>query len=259
MDTMNSFDEAVKLIRNSNQLVAFTGAGISVESGIPPFRGKNGLWNSYDPALLELDQFRKMPRESWKTLKKIFYSHFGTAQPNNAHYALADLEENGFIKAVITQNIDNLHQLAGSKNVIDFHGNISRMVCLSCKHFFARDDYSLNDTPLKCKECGGLIKPDITFFGEAVPEPANTLANRQAEMSDVFLIIGSTGEVYPAALLPETAKDTGAKIIEINTDETHFTTKLTDIFLKGKATEIMSELVSSLLAGSKNWERYFLR
>jgi len=259
MDTMNSFDEAVKLIRNSNQLVAFTGAGISVESGIPPFRGKNGLWNSYDPALLELDQFRKMPRESWKILKKIFYSHFGTAQPNNAHYALADLEENGFIKAVITQNIDNLHQLAGSKNVIDFHGNISRMVCLSCKHFFARDDYSLNDTPLKCKECGGLIKPDITFFGEAVPEPANTLANRQAEMSDVFLIIGSTGEVYPAALLPETAKDTGAKIIEINTDETHFTTKLTDIFLKGKATEIMSELVSSLLAGSKNWERYFLR
>ena len=259
MKTTNNFENAVNLIKNANHMVAFTGAGLSVESGIPPFRGKGGIWNSYDPALLELEEFKHKTKESWKLLKKLFYTHFGTAQPNNAHYALADLEENGFIKAVITQNIDNLHQLAGSKNVIDFHGNISRMVCLSCKHFFARDDYSLNNIPLKCKECGGLIKPDVTFFGEAVPEPANTLANRQAEMSDVFLVIGSTGEVYPAALLPETAKETGANIIEINTDETQFTNKITDIFLEGKATEIMSELVSSLLAGSKNWERYFLR
>ncbi|MBN1407368.1 MAG: NAD-dependent deacylase [Calditrichaceae bacterium] len=259
MNKTTHFDDAVNLIKRAKHMVAFTGAGISVESGIPPFRGRGGLWNSYDPALLELDEFKNKPKDSWKLLKKLFYTHFGTAKPNGAHYALADLEENGFVKAVITQNIDNLHQLAGSKNVIDFHGNISRMVCLACKHFFARSDYSLNDLPLKCKECGGLIKPDVTFFGEAVPEPANTLANRQAEMSDVFLIIGSTGEVYPAALLPETAKETGAKIIEVNTSETQFTNKITDIFLKGKATEIMGELVSSLLAGSKNWERYFLR
>lgn len=259
MEMKNNFDKAVKLIKSATHMVAFTGAGISVESGVPPFRGKGGLWNSYDPALLELEQFKKKPKETWKLLKKLFYKYFGTAQPNNAHYALADLEENGFIKAVITQNIDNLHQLAGSKNVIDFHGNISRMVCLSCKHFFAKDDYSLNDLPLKCHECGGLIKPDVTFFGEAVPEPANTLANRHAEMSDVLLVIGSTGEVYPAVLLPETAKETGAKIIEINTNETQFTNKITDIFLKGQATDIMSELVGRLLAGSKNWERYFLR
>jgi NAD-dependent deacetylase len=259
MDKVNNWDEAVKLVKNAQHMVAFTGAGISVESGIPPFRGKGGLWNSYDPALLELDKFKKKPKDSWKLLIKLFYKHFGTAKPNIAHYALADLEENGLIKAVITQNIDNLHQEAGSKNVIDFHGNINRMVCLSCKHFFAKDEYSLNAIPLKCRECGGLIKPDVTFFGEAVPEPANTLSFRQAEMSDVFLIIGSTGEVYPAALLPETAKENGAKIIEINTEETLYTNKITDIFLKGKATEILSELVGSLLVGSKNWERYFLR
>ena len=189
----------------------------------------------------------------------MFYKYFGTAQPNIAHFALADLEENGFIKSIITQNIDNLHQEAGSKNVIDFHGNMSRMLCLSCKHFSPKEEYSLDDLPLKCKECGGLIKPDVTFYGESVPEPANTLSFRQAEMSDVFLLIGSTGEVYPAAILPETAKENGAKIIEINIEKSLYTDKITDIFLQGKATEIMSELMDSLLVGSKNWERYFLR
>ena len=259
MKTVKRLDEAVELIKNANHMVAFTGAGISVDSGIPPFRGKGGLWNSYDPALLELEQFKKKPKDSWKLLIKLFYKHFGNARPNAAHFALADLEENGFIKAVITQNIDNLHQEAGSKTVIDFHGNISRMVCLSCKHFSIKDEYSLDKLPVKCRQCGGLIKPDITFFGEAVPEPANTLSFRQAEMSDVFLVIGSTGEVYPAALLPETAKDNGSKIIEINVEESVYTRKITDIFLKGRATEVLRELMASLFAGSKNWERYFLR
>jgi NAD-dependent deacetylase len=259
MNNDATFENAVEKIKHSGHLIAFTGAGISVESGIPPFRGKGGLWNAYDPALLELEQFKAKPIESWKLLIKLFYKHFDTAQPNAAHYALADLEENGYIKAVITQNIDNLHQLAGSKKVIDFHGNISRMVCLSCKQFSVKDNYSLNQLPLKCPDCGGLIKPDITFFGEAVPEPANTLSFRQAEEADVVLVIGSTGEVFPAALIPEVAKENGAAIIEINTEESLYTKKITDIFLQGSATEIMSALVGSLLAGSKNWERYFLR
>ena len=259
MDKTKSLENAVELVKNAKHLVAFTGAGISVESGIPPFRGKGGLWNSYDPSFLELENFKKKPKESWKLLIKMFYKYFSTAQSNIAHFALADLEENGFIKSIITQNIDNLHQEAGSKNVIDFHGNMSRMLCLSCKHFSPKEEYSLDDLPLKCKECGGLIKPDVTFYGESVPEPANTLSFRQAEMSDVFLIIGSTGEVYPAAILPETAKENGAKIIEINIEKSLYTDKITDIFLQGKATEIMSELMDSLLVGSKNWERYFLR
>lgn len=259
MDKATNWDKVVKLMKSANHMVAFTGAGISVESGIPPFRGKNGLWEHYDPTLLELEKFRENPKKSWQLLVKLFYKHFGTARPNAAHYAIADLEDNKFIKSVITQNIDNLHQEAGGKNIIDFHGNISRMVCLDCKHFSMKDDYVLKDFPIICKDCGGLIKPDVTFFGEAVPEPANTLAFRQAEMADVFLLIGSTGEIYPAALLPETAKESGAKIIEINVEKSLYTDKITDIFLQGKAAEIMSELVSSLLAGSKNWERYFLR
>lgn len=259
MDNEVNLNKAVEVIKESKHLIAFTGAGISVESGIPPFRGKGGLWNAYDPALLELDKLKKDPKETWKLLVRLFYKYFDQAKPNAAHYALVDLEENGFIKSVITQNIDNLHQEAGSKNVIDFHGNMSRMVCLSCKQFSVKDAYSFNKLPLKCRDCGGLIKPDITFFGESVPEPANTLSFRQAEESDVALVIGSTGEIFPAALIPEVAKENGAVIIEINTEKSLFTDKITDIFLQGKATEIMGELVSSILAGSKNWERYFLR
>ena len=195
----------------------------------------------------------------WNFFRDERYPVIKEAKPNAAHYALADLEDNGLIESVITQNIDNLHQQAGSKNVIDFHGNMSRMVCLSCKHFSLREEYFLDNLPIICRDCGGVIKPDVTFFGESVPEPANTLSFRQAEMSDVLLLIGSTGEVFPAALIPEVAKENGAAIIEINTKESLYTNKIIDIFLQGKATEIMSELMGSLLVGSKNWERYFLR
>jgi NAD-dependent deacetylase len=238
--------QAASLIKNAKYTIAFTGAGISVESGIPPFRGENGLWNKYDASLLELDNFQQHPKESWQLLVKLFYHHFEKAQPNAAHYALAEMEKNHFLKTVITQNIDNLHQEAGSKHVLEFHGNTRRQICLSCGDIIDTDEINLNSLPPHCEICGGLLKPDITFFGEAIQEPANTYAFREAGRCDLILIIGSTGEVYPAAFIPEVAKEAGANVIEINIELSNYTIQLTDLFIQGKAGEVMQKLTEFL-------------
>lgn len=242
MNCSDRIEDAARLICGSQRVTAFTGAGISVESGIPPFRGEGGLWNTYDASLLELDNFKRYPRESWELILELFYRHFGQARPNPAHYALARMEEQNLLQAIITQNIDNLHQQAGSKTVYEFHGSTQRLICLACEEHFQCDEISFDVLPPRCPHCAGLIKPDIIFFGEAIPEPANTLSFREAGLSDLFIIIGSTGEVYPAALIPEMAKQNGAKIIEINIEASSYTDRITDIFLQGKASQIMNEL-----------------
>ncbi len=127
--------KAVEVLRRSKYTIAFTGAGISVESGIPPFRGENGIWNKYDPATLELGFFYENPKESWEVIKQLFYDFFGNAECNTAHKVLARMEEKGLLKCVITQNIDNLHQQAGSKVVHEFHGNSQKLVCVQCRTY----------------------------------------------------------------------------------------------------------------------------
>ena len=244
MNHSDLIEDAARLISESRRVIAFTGAGISAESGIPPFRGEGGLWNTYDASLLELDNFKRYPRQSWELILELFYKHFGQARPNPAHYALARLEEQNRLQAIITQNIDNLHQQAGSKTVYEFHGSTQRFICLACEGQFEREDISFDVLPPPCPYCDGLIKPDIIFFGEAIPEPANTLSFREAELADLFIIIGSTGEVFPAALIPEMAKQNGAKIIEINIEASSYTGRITDIFLQGRASQVMTELLS---------------
>jgi NAD-dependent deacetylase len=242
----NLIGKAAQAIRGAQRVTAFSGAGISVESNIPPFRGKNGLWNKYDPKFLEINYFMLHPKESWELIKEIIYDFFGKAKPNSAHYALALMEKKGFLQAVITQNIDNLHQEAGSENVYEFHGTSQKLVCLDCGRSYLINDMSLEKLPLLCSKCGGLIKPDFIFFGEPIPEPAASRSFMEAELSDVFIVIGSTGEVAPASQIPHLAKNNGALIIEINTEESGFTHSITDIFLKGKATEMMTALVKEL-------------
>ncbi|MBN1447891.1 MAG: NAD-dependent deacylase [Bacteroidetes bacterium] len=237
---------AARIIRNARHVTAFTGAGISVESGIPPFRGTEGLWNRYDPQSLEMSYFHSHPRESWEVIKKIFYDFFGEARPNDAHRALALMEQHGLLHAVITQNIDNLHQEAGSRNVIEFHGNSQMLLCLDCGARRPAREVDLAVLPPRCT-CGGVYKPDFVFFGEMIPEDASMRAFREAELADVFLLIGTTGEVMPASLLPEEAKRHGAMIIEVNTEASNYTTRLTDIFLEGKATAVMRGLRTELL------------
>lgn len=243
MNLADDVSRVAMIIKKAKRVTAFTGAGISVESGIRPFRGEGGLWNIYDSSLLELDNFKRHPKESWELIIELFYNHFGKAKPNAAHLGLAELERLHFLQTIITQNIDNLHQDAGSKNVYDFHGNTKRLICLSCDNLFGREDVALETLPPRCKICGGLIKPDITFFGEAIPEPANRLSFREAQLSDVFIIIGSTGEVLPAALIPEMAKDHGAQIIEINVEKSLYTPRITDIFLQGSAAQTITQLM----------------
>ncbi len=240
-------NEAAKIIKAAKRVCAFTGAGISVESGIPPFRGANGLWNKYNPEFVEIDYFLQNPRHSWKLIKEIFYDFFGKAQPNDAHKCLARLEERGLVKAVITQNIDNLHQMAGSKNVYEFHGTASRMICLDCRSSFAAATINLEILPPECPECGiGLLKPDFIFFGEDIPEPARTNSFAETEKADAFLVIGTTGEVMPACMIPHIARENGAKIIEININPSAFTRTTTSIFLQGPATSTMTDLLALL-------------
>lgn len=172
---------AAGLIKDSPCTVAFTGAGISVESGIPPFRGGDGLWNKFDPSFLEIDYFYQQPRKSWELIRKIFYQYLGKARPNKAHDVLAWMESRKLLHALITQNIDNLHQQAGNEDVIEFHGTTGRLICTACQQTI--NDSSqittlIENLPPACPECGGLLKPDFVFFSEMIPESARECSLR---------------------------------------------------------------------------------
>ncbi len=237
---------SASLIRSARYLTAFTGAGISVESGIPPFRGPGGLWGKYDPRTLELDYFLAHPEKAWPVIREIFYDNFGAARPNAAHLALARLETAGTLKVLITQNIDNLHYLAGSRNIVEFHGNSRKLLCLSCGARRDAEPEMLVNLPPRCP-CGGIYKPDFIFFGEGIPPEAHARSMEAAGRTDVMLVVGSTGEVYPAALVPARARDAGAKIIEVNPRASEFTASVTDIHIPLKAAEAF-ELIEKELA-----------
>jgi len=241
-----SHTAAAQLIKKAGKVVAFTGAGISVESGIPPFRGENGLWNTYNPDYFHIDYFYSNPEDSWRLIKKLFYEFYGKVSPNAAHLALARMERHKLLQAVITQNIDNLHQEAGSGIVVDFHGNLQHLVCTKCSRKSRFTDIDPAQAVPVCPSCGGILKPDIIFFGEQISPGVRREAFRQAEESDVLLVIGTTGEVMPASMIVSFAKESGADIIEVNTTPSLYTHGLTGIFLQGKATEQMTALLEAL-------------
>jgi len=241
-----NIQQAAKLIRKANHLTAFTGAGISVESGIPPFRGEGGLWDKYDPLMLEIGYFMEHPEKSWKVIKEIFYDSFSEARPNKAHEVLAALEKAGYLKEIITQNIDNLHQEAGNSTVYEFHGNSRNLVCTKTREVIEARYADLDAIPPMHPATGGLLKPDFIFFGEGIPPEAYRASLAAARQSDVFLIIGTTGEIMPASQIPVVAKENGATIIEINTKPSNYTNRITDIYIEGKATEVMGLLAEAL-------------
>jgi len=234
--------EASEAIRTAKYAVGFTGAGISVESGIQSFRGDSGLWNDHDPIFVEIEYFSKKPLQSWKKIKEIFYDKFDEAQPNLAHEVLAKMEKRGFLESIITQNIDNLHQKAGSKHVYELHGTSRTLSCTECSSEFDMSFVDLNFLPPTCYICKGILKPDIVFFNEPLPHFALKKAREETQKADVLLIIGTHAEVYPANEIPVKAKENECLIIEINVQKSEFTDTITDIFLEGKATEIMGEI-----------------
>ncbi len=221
------------------KVVVLTGAGISVASGISPFRGPGGLWEKYDPEeVANIENFRRNPRSSWVMLKEVL-EVVEKALPNPAHLSLAGMEKKGFVSSVITQNIDGLHQKAGNKTVIEYHGNTTRLICLGCGSLFPSREIDLGSLPPYCPACGGVLKPDAVFFGEPIPKAALLRAHAEAQQCRVMLVVGTSGIVQPAAGLPFLAKKNGARVIEVNPERSYLTSTVTDIFLQGKAEEIL--------------------
>lgn len=233
--------KAAEIICQAPKTVALTGAGISVESGIPDFRSAGGLWERFDPMEYgTIQAFRADPEKVWTMLHEMS-AVMKKAQPNPAHKGLAQLQKMGKLHNIITQNIDDLHQAAGATGVIEFHGNCKTLVCLACDQRFGTEEIEEGLTP-RCA-CGTILKPNVVFFGEQIP--SGTLPEAYALVSSchVLLVVGTSAEVTPANTIPYTAKMAKAKIIEINLMPTVLTESLTDIFLQGKASEIVTKLV----------------
>lgn len=238
--------KAAQDLAASSNAVALTGAGISVESGIPPFRGKGGLWEKIDPMeFAHIDAFMKDPAKVWDVLVKEMKAILDHARPNDAHRGLARLEVLGILKTIITQNVDGLHQMAGNTDVIEFHGNFAQLRCLDCNATCRTSKIDMSQIPPRCG-CGGIYKPDCVFFGEMIP-PQHLLRSKQvASMCDVMLVIGTSAVVQPAAFMPLIAKQAGAKIIEINLESTMLSQKTSDYTIRGKAAEIMNHLLAEV-------------
>ncbi|MDR2011250.1 MAG: NAD-dependent protein deacylase [Bacteroidales bacterium] len=239
---MDNLYKVSQIIKNSKYLTVFTGAGISKESGIPVFRGNEGVYSKYDPGMLELRTYKKNPHEAWKAVKAIFYDFLQDARPNAAHNILARWEKKGIVKCVITQNIDNLHKDAGSINVVEYHGTKDSFICLNCGKSFKLEEVGISEEYPVCRSCEGLLKPDFIFFGEAIPELAAQISYDEAKRSDVHIVIGTTGDVQPASYIPHYAKKAGATIIEINPEESKFTNSITDIYIKMGASKALEEI-----------------
>jgi NAD-dependent deacetylase len=240
-----SIKDAAELMKNRKQCVVLTGAGISAESGIPTFRSRGGLWEKYDPAIYaSIDVFKVDPSKYW-TIRGDFIRNYDDYQPNNAHRALAELETMGIVKTVITQNIDGLHKKAGSKNVIEIHGSLREIYCLNCGRLYTAPGVP-DGTPPVCESCGGVLKPNTVLFGEQLPPDALTNAQRESVMCSVMLVIGTSANVYPAAAMPDLARQNGAAIIEVNIERAF---PYVDYFLEGKAGTVLPRMAAEIKKG----------
>lgn len=240
------------LFARAERIVALTGAGISTESGIPDFRSPGGLWTRYDPRKLTFDKFcasADTRRLYWEMGNEL-YPTLRDAQPNAAHRALVALERRGGLRRIVTQNVDGLHQKAGSSpNVmIEIHGTALEVGCLTCG---VRQDrgpvqarFAAGEQDLRC-DCGGLLKPATISFGQAMPERETAMAFADAEAADVFLVVGSSLEVYPAAGLPRVAVENGVPLVIVNRDSTPYD-DYADLTLHGSAGETLGAVVSAL-------------
>ncbi len=238
--------ETARYLVSARHAVALTGAGISVESGIPPFRGEGGLWEKYDPMeFAHINSFMKNPEKVWKIFMGDMKKVLQAATPNDGHLGLARLEQLGILKTVITQNVDGLHQMAGNTDVIEFHGNFAWLRCLKCDQRFKTVDIDLTEAPPRCS-CGGIFRPECVFFGEMIPPVALARSQQESSQCDVMLVVGTSALVQPAASMPVIAHQSGAAVIEINPEPTPLTGRTSTVFIAGKAGRIMNELISEV-------------
>jgi NAD-dependent deacetylase len=239
---MNMSHRLQTLLRTTESLCVLTGAGISAESGVETFRGSNGLWSKLKPEeLASFDAFLRNPELVWEWYqyrKNIIHD----VQPNPAHVALARLQELVKDFTLITQNIDNLHSRAGSTNVLELHGNIERCYCIGCGTYYAHLEMISDLKVPRCPVCHGMIRPDVVWFGEMLPEGVFETAHAAASRCALFLCVGTSAVVYPAANLPLTARKSGAYVVEINMERTDISHSMNETLL-GKAGEILPQLV----------------
>jgi NAD-dependent deacetylase len=245
-------ERIARMIDKAGRIVIFTGAGVSTESGIPDFRSPGGLWTRFDPDDFTIDKFlssAETRRKMWKILLE--GGLMANAQPNAAHLAIAELEKMGKLSSVITQNVDNLHEKAGNDPAIvhELHGNMQWLICLDCKERYPvelmiQKNPSAEYVP-ECPKCNGILKPDVIFFGEALPKKALMLATQESQDCDLFIVIGSSLVVYPAAYMPMYAKRSGAGIVIINRDLTE-QDDIADVIINASAGETMTKIMERL-------------
>ena len=238
---LQQYEKLKNVLSSAKKIVFFTGAGISAESGIPTFRGKDGIWNKMKPEeLANFDAFLRNPQIVWdwyQYRKKIVHQ----AAPNPAHLTISELQKYFDEITVVTQNVDNFHLRAGSKVVYELHGNIEKNYCISCGKRYDFENLSVEEKVPNC-DCGGLIRPDIVWFGEFLPEEAYSLSEEAAEDCDMMFIVGTSAVVFPAANIPYIAKRNGKYLVEINIERTELS-NIADLSLFGKAGEILPQIL----------------
>ena len=250
------FDEKIATVAQwimaSDKVVVFTGAGVSTESGIPDFRSPGGIWSRFDPDDFTIDKFLysvENRNRQWTFL--VSNGLFNRAEPNDAHKAIAWLEKIGKVSCVITQNVDDLHQKAGSdpQLVYELHGNMKWMKCLECGQRYSLDDlflrYAAHPVAPLCEKCWGILKAEVIFFGEALPEKTLKEASYHASTCDLLIVIGSSLVVYPAAYMPMYAKSGGARLVIINMSDTPYDSDA-DVIIRSGAGEAMTRLTAEV-------------
>ncbi len=241
-----NINRARRLIEDATKISALTGAGISVDSGIPDFRSEGGLWKRYEPLeYATYDGFLRDPSKFW-TMGRELAEVFLKARPNDAHIALAELEKRGRFIGVITQNIDGLHQAAGSKTVVELHGNYLKAHCMECAREYIGEAIHRRvadgEIPPRCNECGGVLKSEAVLFGEPLPEQAMRAAISICRDTDLMLVVGTSLSVYPSAFLPQLAKNCGAKIILVNINGIN-RDEVADVVIKGRASVVLPRII----------------
>jgi NAD-dependent deacetylase len=253
-------DLAADLLARADHLVVLTGAGISKESGIPTFRGKDGLWTlNGEPPLNQFQTFSEDPRRWWqRRLEQQASNDFGArvraAEPNEAHYALVRLEFAGVVKHVITQNVDNLHRRAGQQSLTEIHGNSRWLRCIECNHRWPTEEFAVavEALPPRCTErgCNGIVKGDGVMFGEPIPPDALSHCYAETERADLFLLVGTSAVVYPAAMFPQMAARRGVPLIEVDPELTALS-EIVDVALRGPAGEVLPRLADAVLGRTR--------
>jgi NAD-dependent deacetylase len=245
----NQLERAADIIAASSYMIALVGAGLSKESGIPTFRGGDGLWDKHgEPPMDGYQRFLQDPAQWWADrLAEHSRNEFATAldgaKPNAGHLAMAGMERAGLLKHIITQNIDDLHAQAGSVSVTEIHGNRTKMRCIDCARRWPRGGFVSDEVPPRCPDCSGLVKSDTVMFGEPIPRDALERCFAEAQQADAVLLVGTSAVVYPAAEFPMIAYRNGAKLIEVNPQETPLT-ELCAATLRAPAGEALPELLN---------------